>query len=124
MSNHVSAANAHRTLAGVYFLGFALLAVFLLAATATPPDVALTVSIVPAVLFIGVHMLIARGADACKPWARTASIVIGVLCLPAFPIGTGLGIWLLSNSLTPWTPEKKYAGSLTDGWPQPQQEGA
>lgn len=124
MSKHLSAANAHRTIAGIYAVVFTLLAALFYFTTSDSPILGAAVALVPATLIIGAHLLIARGAERCKPWARVASIILGVLLLPGIPIGTALGIWLLSNSISPWSPERKLSGSLTDGWPQAQRDGA
>jgi hypothetical protein len=57
--------------------------------------------------FVGLfllHYLTARGAKESKPWARTSSMVISVLLLFGFPLGTLVGIYLLSNTWRSWEP--------------------
>lgn len=59
-------------------------------------------------LFVGVflaHYLTARGARESKPWARTSSIVISIFLLFGFPMGTLIGIYLLSNTWHAWDRE-------------------
>jgi hypothetical protein len=124
MSKHLYAAGAHRTIAGIYGTIFVLAAIFF-AVTTHSPLLGAATALVPGAFLVGLHLLVARGAEQCKPWARVTSIVLGLLFLPGFPIGTGIGIWVLLNSLAPWVPESKYSGSsLSDGWPQARQDNA
>jgi lysylphosphatidylglycerol synthetase-like protein (DUF2156 family) len=58
------------------------------------------------------HFFIARGARERKSWARRASFGIGVLMLFGFPVGTMIGVYLLSNAWGDW-PNKH------SGMPQP-----
>lgn len=120
MSHHHGAAAAHRTIAGLYGLVAVLFGLFLLFGSDDPSRTFLLL-VIPAVMLLPValHLAIAYGAERCKPWARIASIVLGVLMLPGFPIGTALGIWLLINAVPAWVAERRYSGSLADGWPQP-----
>jgi hypothetical protein len=72
--------------------------------------------IVPALIFPGlflllftVHRVIANGARQRKEWARIATIVIGIISLMGFPVGTMIGVYLLINSS--W-PAENELGSL------------
>ena len=59
----------------------------------------------PLVLFTAVflaHHFTAKGARESKPWARTSSIIISVLLLLGFPVGTLIGVYLLSNTWRAW----------------------
>jgi hypothetical protein len=58
-------------------------------------------AIVFGIVFLA-HFITAKGARQSKPWARTASIVISVLLLLGFPVGTLIGIYLLANTWSPW----------------------
>ena len=42
-----------------------------------------------------VFLLVADGIDKKKMWAKIVGIVLGILILPAIPIGTVLGIFIL-----------------------------
>ena len=100
---HLNAARAHRTVAAIYGVRFVLLAVFFY--LTIPSDRVLfgiSIVFVSCVLLVGMHLAIARGADECKGWARVASIILGVLLLPGFPVFTALGAWLHYNSVNPW----------------------
>jgi hypothetical protein len=121
MSHHHGAASAHRTIAGLYGLGTAVIAlVMLLDDESRLPLIARVLIPAMPLVPLALHLAIAYGAERCMPWARVASIVLGLLMLAGFPIGTALGVWLLINALPQWVEERRYSGSLTDGWPQPQ----
>lgn len=55
-----------------------------------------------AALFLA-HALVARGARAARPWARTVSVVIALPLLAGFPIGTIIGVYLIAYAWKPWT---------------------
>jgi hypothetical protein len=55
------------------------------------------VALLPAAMFC-LHHVIARGAQARRPWARIASIVVACFMLLGFPIGTLIGVYLLINN--------------------------
>jgi hypothetical protein len=67
--------------------------------------------------FFALHFFIARGAKARQPWARIVSLIIGLLMLFGFPVGTIIGIYLISASWSEWREPRVYSGSLTEGWP-------
>jgi len=46
-------------------------------------------------LFGAVHLLLAWGLFEREPWARILGIVVGILALLRFPLGTALGIYTL-----------------------------
>ena len=102
MERNIKVARAHRAL-GVFYICLLILVV---AAMALGPEIKLASLIFPIIVFgffVAVHLATASGARASKPWARTASIVISCLLLLGFPIGTLIGIYLLSNTWKPWT---------------------
>jgi fatty acid desaturase len=104
MEKHIKVARAHRAISWLYaviilmFLGVSLF-------TQVPPPS----SFVFVGLFIGglfaAHHFTAKGAFKKKTWARNASQVIAVLMLFGFPVGTFIGIYLLSNSWGGWEDE-------------------
>jgi len=46
-------------------------------------------------LFGAVHLLLAWGLFERESWARVLGIVVGILALLRFPLGTALGIYTL-----------------------------
>jgi len=101
---HIRVARTHRWLAWVNgLLGLAaLFAMALLGGFELWLPMALA-----GVFFGGIcvaHAVVARGAFAGRPFAQTASLVIAVILLPAFPFGTAAGLYLIVHGLEPWTP--------------------
>lgn len=50
-----------------------------------------------------VQIFVGMKLQAKKPWARIVQIVLGVLALPGFPIGTAFGVyclWAMTNKET------------------------
>ena len=102
MERNIKVARAHRALGVLYICVVTLIT----AAMALAPDVKVTSLIFPILVFgivIVAHLVTASGARKSKPWARNASIVISVLLLAGFPIGTLIGIYLLANTWKPWS---------------------
>ncbi len=101
MERNIKVFRAHRALSWLYLVfvaAFACLYFF-------GPPVAWAEVGVPLLLFTALflaHHVTARGARLGKPWARVSSIVISVLLLLGFPIGTLIGIYLLFNTWRPW----------------------
>jgi len=52
---------------------------------------------------VGLHMALAAGAAGSQ---RAGSIVIGVLMLAGFPIGTIVGRYLIYNAAQNWSPRR------------------
>ena len=53
-------------------------------------------------LVIGIlYLLVAGGLKKKKNWAKIVGIILAVISLANFPIGTALGIWLLINFFSP-----------------------
>jgi hypothetical protein len=102
MKNSEKVFRAHRAIAwfyaviGLTFTGFALFG----------GEHRLTGEfIAPMVVFgaiFSAHYFTARACRAEKPGGRIASIVIACLLLLAFPVGTLIGVYLLSNTWRPW----------------------
>ena len=66
-------------------------------------------AVVLVVAIISLHWTVGGAAKERKPWARVASIVIAILLLPGFPLGTIIGIYLLVNAIPQWDPPPKKA---------------
>ncbi len=97
------------TLGVVVSLGVLLLAPWVNGASLWRPEDALTVfAVVLGVsgvfLVIGIPCLIAGvGLLKKKRWARTVAIIVAILAVTSFPIGTGAGIytlWVLTRTET------------------------
>jgi len=69
--------------------------------------------LISTLLVCTLHLLIARGAQKKKRWARIVSILIACLLLIAVPIGTMIGIYLLKYNR--WA--KDDSGSLNTDKP-------
>jgi hypothetical protein len=55
-----------------------------------------------------VHHVVSRGARKRKRWARVGSVVLACLLLPAVPVGTLIGVYLLRNGS--WAPPEAASG--------------
>lgn len=73
-----------------------------------PPEVAMAFAF-PLFFFVlaALHHVVSRGAKERKRWARVGSIVLACLLLPAVPVGTLIGVYLLRNSS--WKPRSDVA---------------
>lgn len=108
-------ARAHWILATLYGLIAAVMIGVLYRAIASPGanDSVLGASAV--LVFVSglaaIHIVIARGAQGQRRWARTASRIVAFLLFPAVPVGTGLALYMLRNT-------------RPDRWAHRQQESA
>ena len=103
MERNIKVFRAHRALSWLYLL---LLALFAFIAFSTPallrdPPL-LSLFLVILAVFLA-HHLTAKGARENKPWARVTSIMISLVLLIGFPLGTIIGIYLLANTWQPWS---------------------
>jgi hypothetical protein len=57
--------------------------------------------------FAAIHFVAAIGAYQGKKWGRLMSRVIGAFMLLGFPIGTAIGIYLLSCTESIWQPSNE-----------------
>ena len=117
MDGHITAWRIHRVLAAIYLVAFAALFGYLYfhpAADLPARHVATATWALPALVLF--HGLCAHGARVRWPWVRAASLVIGVLLLLAFPIGTIIGAYLLYACARPWGDPRAHAGSARGGW--------
>jgi hypothetical protein len=58
----------------------------------------LSLALALVITLVAVHLLAANGARKQKAWARVLSRVIAFLLFPAVPIGTGVSIYILTNT--------------------------
>ncbi len=124
MEYQARAAHAHRTVAGIHCVIAAMAAIFGYLMTSRFPLLGALVLAAPFLAFAAVHFAAATGAEQCRPWARTASTVLGVLMLPLVPLGTAVGVYLLMNTRGEWVPQPRLSDSLGEGWPQFQRDSA
>ncbi len=104
MEAHIKTARAHAAISYFYVFVATLACAFpyLVLTSAEPARVGevMLASIFPLIFFclFILHQLVARGARQHKDWARIATIVIGIISVFGFPVGTIIGIYLLVNS--------------------------
>ena len=118
MENHVKAWRAHRVLSWLYGL-----AVLVVGFQAYRNEGAGRLDLLLAwgglfLVFAVCHAWIGQAALARRPWARFASILLGFLLLVVFPVGTIIGVYLLSASWNPWTQPVTHGSPAASGWPQ------
>jgi len=105
MEKHIKVARVHRGLA--FFYGFSM--VIVVGTLIIQPDkdfpTALIGFLAISAPLLLLHFFVAKGAREKKPWARGASIAIASLMLLGFPVGTIIGVYLLSNAVPSWEPE-------------------
>lgn len=102
MEKHIKVARAHRALSWLYGLMFLMFSWILLSSKG---DIPVLGFVFFGIFFGGIfalHFFTARGAFAKKEWARQTSQGIALLMLLGFPVGTLIGIYLLSNSWGGW----------------------
>ncbi len=101
MEKNEKVARVHRALSWLY----AVVAILMIAVGILTHAKGMAGFYVFVLLFMGafflLHRATAAGAMECKPWARTVSLVIAILMLPGFPLGTLIGVYLLLN-LSGW----------------------
>ncbi len=96
-------ANIHRALAwmygvlGAFFTAFAVLA--------DQAHVALIIGLIFAAV-VGLHVALCVGASNRSDIAKTGSIIVGVLMLAGFPIGTVTGGFLIYYASKDWPPKR------------------
>ncbi len=102
MQRRIRVQRAHRALAWFYGL---MIVVFLLARLlwSELPGSAMLLPAGVLVALFTLHLAISRAALAARPWARIASMVVGVCLLFGFPVGTVIGVYLLANTWQPWS---------------------
>jgi hypothetical protein len=121
MEKHIKAARAHRALSwlcGVLAIGMLLPLMLSRDASVDVSGASSMRSVVMFLFFSGLAILnhfTAKGARNLKPWACTASKVMGFFMLLGIPFGTLIGIYLLANN--DWRAPPRRGGSLADAWP-------
>ena len=63
------------------------------------------------------HFAVWWGAKRRQGWARIVSIVLGVLSLPGFPVGTIIGVYLIAVAWKTWQEPEYYEQMTLEGWP-------
>ena len=102
MDRNLKVARTHRALSWLYLV---MLGAFLMMAiTGDQPAAMIFPCLVMGLLF-SMHHFTSKAARDRKPGARTASILIACMMLLGFPIGTLIGLYLLSNSWRAWEPQ-------------------
>ncbi len=101
MENNIRVARVHKVLSLVYLtVGCIMLPmiIYLTIQDAVEVDRTVEISFLSVVfLFAFFHRAIAKAAINSMPWAKFASIIIGIFLLSGFPIGTIIGIYLILN---------------------------
>jgi hypothetical protein len=101
MERNIKVFRVHRALYWFYLVLLIIIAA-LIVTHLDQLDLALVVPLVLLAALFLVHFVTARGAKACTRWGRICSMVIGVILLVGFPIGTIIGVYLLANTWRPW----------------------
>lgn len=108
MDSNIKVFRAHRALSWLYALLAALCMFLLLQGVAS--SVIYFMLAGASVLFFA-HYFTAKGARERKPWARVSSIIIALVMLLAFPLGTLIGVYLLANTWRNWEEPAPVAAS-------------
>ena len=104
-------ANIHRVLAWIYGVIGALFVV--LGLSDGKVHVALFIGLIFGAI-AGLHAALCVGARNRNDIAKVGSIIVGVLMLAGFPIGTIVGIFLIYNAAKNWPPRRDPA-AVTGG---------
>lgn len=101
MGNHLRVARVHKILSLIY-LAIGCVVLPLIAYLVYQDSVKLekTVEVgflLFVFLFAYLHHCVAKAAREMMPWAKIASIIIGIFLLSGFPVGTLVGIYLILN---------------------------
>ena len=99
--------NIHRAIAWIYgVIGVLVMLVFASAARLNSDWGATAVVAAIFCAVVGLHVALAAGARRRSGLAKAGSIVIGVLMLAGFPIGTIVGGYLIYNAAQNWPPRR------------------
>lgn len=122
MERHIKIYRTHRLLAILYMIAFVGIgAAIVIPMTSGKDNVGdipwgVYVAIALVIAIICLHWTVGGAAKERQPWACVASMVIAVLLLPGFPLGTIIGIYLLVNAIPQWDPpnppRKKAPGAV------------
>jgi hypothetical protein len=117
MENYQRVARTHYALCCLYVVCLVVVAIAMAMGENKMPALAMAFVVAFVGGVAGLHFAIARGANNRNGAAKVGSVIIGVLMLPGFPLGTIIGAYLLWNSATEWREPRKYGPGLADGWP-------
>jgi hypothetical protein len=101
MERNIKVFRVHRALYWFYLV----LLIIIAAVVFTHLDQLDLALVAPVVLLVALFLVLfvtAKGAKACTRWGRICSMVIGVVLLFGFPVGTIIGVYLLANTWRPW----------------------
>lgn len=95
--------NIHRVIAWIYgVIGAFILVVFLLSGRTNWIAFGIVVAIFGTI--VGLHAALAAGARRRSGLAKAGSMIVGILMLLGFPIGTIVGGFLIYNAAQHWPP--------------------
>lgn len=101
MGNHLRVARVHKVLSLIYLaLGCIVLPMIAYLIYQDSVKVNRTVEVgflIFVFLFAYFHHCISKAAKELMPWAKVASVIIGIFLLSGFPIGTLVGVYLILN---------------------------
>ena len=118
MDGHFKAWRAHRLLAYLYAIALLALAGYVYSGRQPLPPHAVFSAFTALPVLCAFHALAARGSRLRQSWARIASLVMGVVLLIVFPIGTIFGAYLLMAAWQPWPHPREHASAPRGGWPK------
>jgi len=84
-----------------------------------PIDELYTLSAISLLLVVA-HGTLAHGSNNAKNWARIGSIVLFILYLPVFPLGTIASLIVLWKCKDEWKVKQYKSSNLASGWPTEQ----
>ena len=105
-------ANIHRTIAWLYgVVGVVVVALFLFVGNAHDSHgIVLVIGLVIGAI-VALHAALAVGARNRNGVAKFGSVIVGVLMLAGFPIGTIVGGYLIYNGVQNWPPKRAPGAS-------------
>lgn len=112
MERHIKVARVHRGLSWLYGAIAACMAIPAFMARNAPDLGALYAVVVVFGALAVLHHFIGKGARQMKDGARVASLIIGLLMLFGFPVGTIIGIYLLANARDWATDDEEGAADI------------
>ena len=105
-------ANIHRVIAWIYGVIGVLVAA--IAASASGAQAAGIVALIIGAV-VALHAALAAGARKRNDIAKIGSVIVGVLMLAGFPIGTIVGGFLIYNALQDWPPRREPQAGVGAG---------
>lgn len=100
LKRHVVVARTHHVLAWLGFVATLLILLTIFSSKEVPVEAFLLAAVTGGMGLV--HRHVSNAAMLKQAWARTTSIVIAVLILFGFPLGTLVGFYLLYHTRQPW----------------------